>query len=86
ASVTIILENEKLEEIKLAQKKLATLLKVFSNHMSEEEKKNFWFLNPSELMSNLGKIMVGQGPKYFPADHNNLLDFSAFFNLLIDNK
>jgi len=86
ASVTIILENEGLEEIKLAQKKLSSLLKVFSNHMSEEEKKNFWFLNPSELMSNLGKIMVGQGPKYFPADHNNLLDFSAFFNLLIDNK
>ncbi len=86
ASVTIILENEKLEEIKLTQKKLASLLKVFSNHMSEEEKRNFWFLNTSELMSNLGKIMIGQGPKYFPADHTNLLDFSAFFNLLIDNK
>ena len=86
ASVTIILENEKLEEIKLAQKKLASLLKVFSNHMSEEDKRNFWFLNTSELMPNLGKIMIGQGPKYFPADHNNLLDFSAFFNLLIENK
>jgi hypothetical protein len=86
ASVTIILENEGLEEIKLAQKKLSSLLKVFSNHMSEEEKKNFWFLNTSELMANLGKIMVGQGPKYFTADHNNLIDFSSFFNLLIDTK
>lgn len=86
ASVTIILENEKLEEIKLAQKKLSSLLKVFSNHMSEEEKKNFWFINTSELMSNLGKIMIGQGSKYFFADHTNSLDFSAFFNLLIDNK
>ena len=54
--------------------------------MSEEDKKNFWFLSTSELMANLGKIMVGQGSKYFTADHNNLLDFSAFFNLLIDTK
>jgi len=86
ASITIILENEKLEAIKLAQMKLSSLLKVFSNHMSEDEKKNFWFINTSELMNNLGKIMVGQGSKYFSADHNTLLDFSAFFNLLIDNK
>ncbi|MHA1171584.1 MAG: hypothetical protein ACTSQ3_05855 [Candidatus Heimdallarchaeota archaeon] len=86
ASVTVVLENEKLDEIKLAQKKLSSLLRVFSNHMSEEDKKNFWFLSTSELMANLGKIMVGQGSKYFTADHNNLLDFSAFFNLLIDTK
>ncbi len=86
ASVTVVLENEKLDEIKSAQKKLSSLLRVFSNHMSEEDKKNFWFLSTSELMANLGKIMVGQGSKYFTADHNNLLDFSAFFNLLIDTK
>lgn len=86
ASITVILENAKLEEIKSAQKKLSSLLKVFTNHMPEDERKNFWFISSSELMPNLGKIMVGQGSKYFLADHNDLLDFSAFFNMLIDNE
>ncbi|NHJ32616.1 MAG: hypothetical protein FK732_07120 [Asgard group archaeon] len=86
AAITIILENKSLEAIKIAQKKLSSLLKVFSNHMSEEEKINFWFIKSTELMNNLGKIIVGQGPKYFSANQNNLLDFSAFFNLLISSK
>ena len=86
AAITIILENKKFDAIKITQKKLSSLLKVFSNHMSEEEKINFWFIEPTELMNNLGKIIVGQGPKYFSANQNNLLDFSAFFNLLINSK
>ena len=86
ASIIVMLENRKLEAIKISQKKLSSLLKVFSNHMPEEERKNFWFLDSQELMTNLGKIMIGQGSKYFSADYNNLLNFSAFFNLLIDPK
>ena len=78
--------NEILEEIKNAQKKLSSLLKVFSNHMPVEERINFSIIGSSELMPNLGKIMIGQGTKYFTADYNDLLDFSAFFNLLVDSK
>jgi len=85
ASITVILEDEKLEKVKAAHTKLSSLLKVFSNHMPEDERKNFWFMSSQELMANLGKIMVGQGSKYFTVDHNDLLDFSAFFNMLIDN-
>ena len=86
AAISVILEDEILEMIKSPQKKLSSLLRIFSNHMPSEERNNFWFLNSQELMTNSAKIMIGQGIKYFSADYTNLLDFSAFFNLLIDEK
>ncbi len=82
ASISITLERENFDEVKQDQRKLQSLLKIFSSHIEDKSIRRYWFVTKAELAENFGKVILGQGWKYFIVDTNALLDFAAFFSLL----
>lgn len=83
AAVTIILEDLNLNELTQNQKKLDSLLSIFSNQSADDSTLGYWFIKKNELMDNYGKIILGQGWKSFSVELE-FLNFAAYFNLLID--
>jgi hypothetical protein len=81
--INITIDNSVFENIVTNQKKLQSLLSIFSNQVEDTEARSYWFADRNELMKNYGKIILGQGWKFFPIEAN-FLNFAAYFNLLID--
>ncbi|NHK31482.1 MAG: hypothetical protein FK730_09035 [Asgard group archaeon] len=82
-AISILLEDSNLDEIIQNQRKLQSLLSIFSNQAVDTKTLNYWFVKKDELLRNYGKIILGQGWKTFQVELA-FLNFASYFNLLID--
>jgi hypothetical protein len=82
-AISIKLEDSNLDELIQNQKKLQSLLSIFSNQAIDTKTLNYWFVKKDELLGNYGKIILGQSWKHFQVELP-YLNFASYFNLLID--
>lgn len=81
-AITVNLNNHDLVSMELEQKQLRSLLQFFSKAYTDEPDGLITLVKINEFQENYGKIIFGQGWKFFPTDYEGILDFSSLLELL----
>ena len=81
-AITINLSDPDLASLQLEQKQLLSLLQFFSSAYTDEPEGLITLVKINEFQQNYGKIIFGQGWKFFPTDYESILDFSSLLELL----
>ncbi len=81
-AITVNLSDSDMVSLQLDQKKLRSLLQFFSKVWIDEPEGLITLVKIDEFQKNYGKIIFGQGWKFFPVDYEGILDFSSLLKLL----
>lgn len=81
-AITVNLSDHDLASLEQVQKQLRSLLQFFSREYSDEPKGLIVLVEIKEFQENYGKIIFGQGWRFFPTDYTGILDFSSLLELL----
>lgn len=82
-AITLVLDGKNGEEIVVAQKKLLPIMKMLSDLNQQLSGVKINFIDKTILLENFGKIIFGQGWRYFVSDYKGILDFDYHFSLLL---
>ncbi len=81
-AITVNLNDNDQSSLELEQKQLRSLLHFFSKEYTDEPEGLITLVKINEFQENYGKIIFGQGWKFFPVDYEGILDFSSLLELL----
>ncbi|MHA1154528.1 MAG: hypothetical protein ACTSQK_00315 [Candidatus Heimdallarchaeota archaeon] len=81
-AITVNLSDPDFASLQLEQKQLLSLLQFFSKAYTDEPEGLITLVKINEFQQNYGKIIFGQGWKFFPTDYESILDFSSLLELL----
>ena len=86
ATISIKIEDSKLDSIKRVKKTIDSLIAMFSKINDRVKNVDISYVNSKEITNNFGKVILGQGWHSVIADYDDLLDLETIFNLLKEKK